>query len=75
MNVLSGPFMMKLAGFVGPDRCPFAFRFLFIDDKKALKGFFEQLAAMPKISTLVPCHGDIRTSGAREALSKLAATV
>ncbi len=75
MNVLRGGLLMKLAGFVGPDKCPPFFRFRFVEDKPALKAFFERLAALPRLQHLVPCHGEVRSTDAAAALRKIAAAL
>ena len=75
MNIRSGGFLMKLAGFVGPDKCPPIYRFRFIEDKAALKRFFETLAATEGLTHLVPCHGDVRSTDAAATLRRLAASL
>lgn len=75
MNILEGGFLMRLAGFVGPDKCPPMFRFRFIEDKAALKAFFEKLAATPGLTHLVPCHGEVRSTEAGPTLQRIAASL
>jgi hypothetical protein len=75
MNLHDGAWLLKLAGFVGPDKCPPVFRLLFIDDKAALRAFFERLAAVPRLQHLVPCHGEVRSEAAGETLSRIATSL
>jgi hypothetical protein len=73
MNVKSGALSMRLAGFIGGPKTPFIWRFMFVSDKKALKGHFEQLAAKPGLKAIVPCHGELVREGVGQVLQQLAA--
>jgi hypothetical protein len=75
MNLSNGTWLMKLAGFIGPDRCPPAWRFLFCDDPPALKTFFEGLAGLPRLQHLVPCHGEVRSTDAGTTLARIATSI
>jgi hypothetical protein len=60
--------MVRLAGFAGGLKVPPVFKLLFVSDRKALRAHLEGLAALPGLSRLVPCHGDVLSTGVPEAL-------
>jgi len=60
--------ILRLAGFAGGLKVPPVFKLLFTSDRKALRAHLEKLAALPGLSRLVPCHGDVLASGVPEAL-------
>jgi hypothetical protein len=49
--------------------------FYILKDKKALKSQIERWAALPGLTRLVPCHGDVVSRSAPEALRAAAATL
>jgi hypothetical protein len=75
MNVKQGNLGLRIAGFVGGPKTPFIWKFLFSDDKQALKSGLEWLAATPNLKALVPCHGEIVREGGGQVLTQLAAAL
>jgi hypothetical protein len=68
-------FFPRMMGFSGPVKIVPVFRMMFLKDKKALKTQLERFAALPGLKRLVPCHGDVLSSSAPEALRKASATL
>ncbi len=68
-------FLPRLMGFSGGAKIVPVFRMMFLKDKKALHAQIERWAALPGLVRLVPCHGDVVSSGAAEALRTAAATL
>jgi hypothetical protein len=68
-------FLPRLMGFSGAVKIVPVFRMMFLKDKKALRAQLERLAAIPGLTRIVPCHGDVVSSGAPEALRAAAATL
>jgi hypothetical protein len=73
MNIRTGPFSMRLAGFTGGPKIPFVFRTLFVKDKAALKTHLDKLAGTEGLAYLVPCHGDLVSQDAAAVLRKAVA--
>ena len=67
--------MTRLMGFGGGPKVAPVFKLFFLKDKRALRAHFERLAEIPGLSRLIPCHGEILNSGAKETLLKVAATL
>ena len=65
-------FFPRMVGFAGHVKIVPIFRMMFLKDKKALKGQIDRFAALPGLSRLVPCHGDVVSEGAPESLSAVA---
>jgi len=68
-------FLPRLMGFSGGVKIVPVFRMMFLKDKKALRAQIERWAALPGLVRLVPCHGDVVSSSAAEALRAAAATL
>jgi hypothetical protein len=68
-------FLPRMMGFVGKAKIVPVFKMMFLKDKKALRNQLESWAALPRLERLVPCHGDILSSAAPEALRSAAATL
>jgi hypothetical protein len=68
-------FLPRLMGFSGSVKIVPVFRMMFLKDKKALKMQIERWAQLPGLTRLVPCHGDVLSNGAAEALRAAAATL
>lgn len=68
------PFLFRLMGFAGA-RTPPLFKFLFMKDKAALRGAMERWAATPRLSRLVPTHGDVIEQDPAGALRRAAASL
>jgi hypothetical protein len=68
-------FLPRLMGFSGSVKIVPVFRMMFLKDKKVLKAQLERLAGIPGLARIVPCHGDVMSSGAAEALRAAAATL
>lgn len=67
--------MTRLLGFGGGPKVAPVFKLLFMSDKRALKAHFERLAALPGLSRLIPCHGELTEVGAAETLRRVAQTL
>ena len=67
------PLIFRLLGFGGdgPKVVP-AFRLLFMKDRAAVKNHLLKMAETPNLARLVPMHGTIVESGARDALKAAA---
>jgi hypothetical protein len=65
------PFMFRLLGFAGP-RTPPVFKMLFLQDKTALRQAVERWAATPKLTRIVPTHGDVIEQDPAGALRRMA---
>ena len=75
MNVRHGSLLFRLIGMTGSPKCTPIFRMFFISDRKALKAGFERLAALPNLTRLVPCHGEVVQQDAAGTLRAVAATL
>jgi hypothetical protein len=64
---------LRLLGFAGGLKVPPVFRWLFMKDKQALRAHLEKLAAVPGLTRILPCHGDVLSAGAPDALRAAAA--
>lgn len=67
--------MTRLIGFGGGPKVAPVFKLFFMSDKKALKAHFERLAAIPGLTRLVPCHGEISHTGGSATLLQVAQTL
>ena len=65
----------RLMGFGGGPKVVPVFKMMFVKDKGALKRQLTEWAEIPGLARLVPCHGDVVTSGAAEALRAAAAAL
>jgi hypothetical protein len=68
-------FLPRLMGFSGSVKIVPVFRMMFLKDKKALRAQVERWAELPGLARLVPCHGDVLSSGAAEGLRATATTL
>ncbi len=66
---------LRLLGFGGGPKVSPAFKMFFMNDRAALKSHFEQLAAIPGLVHLVPCHGTVESADASGTLKRVAATL
>ncbi len=66
--------LFRLLRFAGP-KVPWVFKLFFTRDKPALRRDLERLAALPGLTRLVPCHGDVVSADAAGALRRAAATI
>jgi hypothetical protein len=66
---------IRLAGLTGGPKVTPLFRFLFLQDKKALRAQLEELAATPGLARLLPCHGAPVTANAADGLRAAAAAL
>jgi hypothetical protein len=66
---------LRLAGFGGGPKVPIAMKLLLLNDKRAVRNHLARLADMPGLTRLLPCHGEVTTSGAATALRAAAARV
>jgi hypothetical protein len=64
----------RLLGFAGGPKSPFLFRLLFLEDKRAMRGAFERIAALPGLKRIIPCHGDVVEDDAAARLRAAAAS-
>jgi hypothetical protein len=65
----------RLLGFGGGPKVAPVFKFLFVTDKAALRAEYEKWAAIPNLTRLIPCHGDIVHNDAAATLRRVAATL
>ena len=64
-------FPMRVLGFGGGPKVTPIFKLLFLKDRGALKAHFERLAALPGLTHLIPCHGEVEFEGrARNAQAR-----
>src|SRR5207248_5231423 len=68
-------FLPRLMGFAGHAKIVPVFRMMFLKDKAALKVQLGRWAALPGLTRIVPCHGDLVTTSAAQALRDAAATL
>jgi len=68
-------FFPRMMGFAGSVKVVPVFKMMFLKDKKALKSQLERWAALPGLSRLVPCHGDLHSTSTPEALRAAATTL
>jgi hypothetical protein len=66
---------LRIAGFGGGPKVTPIFKLLFLKDRSALKAHFERLAALPGLSHLIPCHGEVESKDAPGTLKRVAATL
>lgn len=67
--------MLRLLGFAGGPKVAPIFKWMFCNDKAALKAHFQRLAALPGLKRLIPCHGEVESSDAAGTLNRVAATL
>lgn len=65
----------RLLGFGGRPKVSPVFRLFFTTDKAALRAEYAKWAAIPGLTRLVPCHGDIVYTDAAATLRSVAATL
>lgn len=65
----------RLMGFVGRAKVVPVFRMMFLQDKKALQNQLAAWARLPGLTNLVPCHGDVMSTGVPEAVLAASATL
>jgi hypothetical protein len=65
----------RMMGFAGSAKIVPVFKMMFLKDKKALKEQVNRWAELPGLARLVPCHGDLVTTSAPEALRAASATL
>lgn len=61
----------RLMGFAGEPKVSPIFKMLFVNDRRALRSKLAELAELAELAgdaRVVPCHGDIVSSEASEAL-------
>ena len=68
-------FLPRLMGFSGSAKIVPVFRMMFLKDKAALRAQLERWAQVPGLVHLVPCHGDVLSTGVAEALRGAATTL
>ncbi len=68
-------FPLRLLGFGGGPKVVPVFKMMFLKDKKALKGQLERWSGLTGLERLIPCHGDVVTTGAATALTAAAAAL
>ena len=68
-------FFLRLFGFARGPSVPPVFKWLFTSDKAALRSEYLKWAALPGLARLVPCHGEIVTTGAAATLQAVAARI
>jgi hypothetical protein len=68
-------FFIRLMGFTGGPKVVPLFRFMFLKDKKALRGQLERLAETPGLARLLPCHGSPVVEDAAGKLRAAAASL
>lgn len=66
---------LRMLGFAGGPKVTPAFRLLFMSSAKTLRAEFEEVAALPGLKHLIPCHGAIVSENAADVLRKVAATL
>jgi hypothetical protein len=69
----SASLFLRLGGFVGGAKVPPLTKILFVNNKRALRNHLAQLADLPYLERLVPCHGDIVEQDAARTLRAAAA--
>jgi hypothetical protein len=65
----------RLMGFAGRAKIVPVFRMMFLKDKKALREQLASWAKLPGLAHLVPCHGDVMSTGVAEAVLGASATL
>ena len=68
-------FFPRMMGFAGGVKVVPVFRMMFLKDKKALKSQFQRWADLSGLTRLVPCHGDVVSGDASQALRQTSATL
>jgi hypothetical protein len=68
-------FFPRMMGFAGHAKIVPVFRMMFLKDKKALQAQVNRWAELPGLARVVPCHGDLVSTNAPEALRAAAATL
>jgi|SRR5579859_3725681 len=68
------PLPLRMLGFGGGPKIVPIFKWLFTQDKAALKAHFDRLAALPGLERIVPCHGAIKRSDAAATLKQVASS-
>jgi hypothetical protein len=62
----------RLLGFAGGPKMPPIYRWMYLEDRAAMRAAFERLAALPGLQRLVPCHGRIVATDAAQSLRAVA---
>jgi hypothetical protein len=65
----------RMMGFAGSAKVVPVFRMMFLKDKKALKSQFQRWADLSGLTRIVPCHGDVVSGDASQALRQASATL
>ena len=68
-------FFPRMMGFAGYAKIVPVFKMMFLKDKKALKAQVSRWAELSGLARIVPCHGDLVSSSAPNALKSAAATL
>ncbi len=68
-------FLPRMMGFTGSVKVVPVFRMLFLKDKPALRVQIEGWSKLPGLARLVPCHGNVASSGVADALAAAATTL
>jgi hypothetical protein len=68
-------FLPRMMGFAGPAKIVPVFRMMFLKDKKSLKTQLNRWADLPGLTRVVPCHGDLVSTAAPDALRTASSTL